>query len=76
VEFKGHFTGSFGHRKGQGQAIDFIATDLLKVWFAFAIQVVLLMRAARTAVPADTSTNSRSTCRSPLRRAVRAVGNQ
>ena len=31
MEFKGHFTGSFGHSKGQGQAIDFIATDLLKV---------------------------------------------
>ena len=31
MEFKGHFTGSFGRRKGQGQAIDFIATDLLKV---------------------------------------------
>jgi predicted ester cyclase len=31
MEFKGHFTGSFGHSKGHGQAIDFIATDLLKV---------------------------------------------
>ena len=31
MEFKGHFTGSFGYSKGQGQAIDFIATDLLKV---------------------------------------------
>jgi predicted ester cyclase len=31
MEFKGHFTGSFGTVKGQGQAIDFIATDLLKV---------------------------------------------
>ena len=31
MEFKGHFTGSFGNSKGQGQAIDFIATDLLKV---------------------------------------------
>ena len=30
MEFKGHFTGSFGHSKGQGQAIDF-ATNLLKV---------------------------------------------
>lgn len=31
MEFKGHFTGAFGATKGQGQAIDFIATDLLKV---------------------------------------------
>jgi predicted ester cyclase len=31
MEFKGHFTGSFGQTKGQGQAIDFIATDLLKI---------------------------------------------
>jgi predicted ester cyclase len=31
MEFKGHFTGNFGHTKGQGQAIDFIATDLLKI---------------------------------------------
>jgi predicted ester cyclase len=31
MEFKGHFTGSFGRAKGQGQAIDFIATDLLKL---------------------------------------------
>jgi predicted ester cyclase len=29
--FNGHFTGSFGKTKGQGQVIDFIATDLLKV---------------------------------------------
>jgi len=29
--FRGHFTGSFGKVKGHGQAIDFIATDLLKV---------------------------------------------
>jgi len=29
--FKGHFTGSLGKVKGQGQAIDFIATDLIKV---------------------------------------------
>ena len=29
--FKGHFTGSFGHSEGQGQVIDFNATDLLKV---------------------------------------------
>ena len=31
MEFKGHFTGTFGQTKGNGQAIDFIATDLLKV---------------------------------------------
>ena len=31
MEFKGHFTGTFGKIKGQGQAIDFIAMDLLKV---------------------------------------------
>ncbi|TQX91564.1 ester cyclase [Rhizobium sp. rho-13.1] len=31
MEFRGHFTGTFGTVKGQGQAIDFIATDLLKV---------------------------------------------
>ena len=29
--FPGHFTGTFGKTKAQGQAIDFIATDLLKV---------------------------------------------
>jgi hypothetical protein len=31
IDFKGHFTGTFGKTKGQGQAIDFVATDLLKV---------------------------------------------
>jgi predicted ester cyclase len=31
VEFKGHFTGTFGKATGQGQRIDFIATDLLKI---------------------------------------------
>ena len=31
MEFKGHFTGTFGQAKGNGQPIDFIATDLLKV---------------------------------------------
>ena len=31
MAFKGHFTGAFGKTKGQGQAIDFIATDLLKI---------------------------------------------
>ncbi|MGO4352331.1 ester cyclase [Rhizobium sp. RAF36] len=29
--FRGHFTGAFGTTKGSGQAIEFIATDLLKV---------------------------------------------
>lgn len=31
MQFRGHFTGSFGQTKGKGQTIDFIATDLLKV---------------------------------------------
>ncbi|MNL79394.1 SnoaL-like polyketide cyclase [compost metagenome] len=31
MEFKGHFTGTFSTISGQGQAIDFIATDLLRV---------------------------------------------
>ncbi len=31
MQFRGHFTGSFGTAKGSGQPIDFIATDLLKV---------------------------------------------
>jgi predicted ester cyclase len=31
MEFKGHFIGTFGKTKGQGQPIDFIATDLLKI---------------------------------------------
>lgn len=31
MEFRGHFTGNFGQTKGNGQAIDFIATDLLKI---------------------------------------------
>ncbi|GAA0538209.1 putative ester cyclase [Rhizomicrobium palustre] len=31
MQFHGHFTGSFGSHKGKGQAIDFIATDLVKV---------------------------------------------
>lgn len=31
MDFKGHFTGVFGKTKGQGQPIDFIATDLLKI---------------------------------------------
>lgn len=31
MEFKGHFTGSFGQIKGNGQPINFIATDLLEI---------------------------------------------
>jgi predicted ester cyclase len=31
MRFTGHFTGTFGKAVGAGQAIDFIATDLLKV---------------------------------------------
>jgi len=31
MQFRGHFTGSFGTTKGSGQAIDFIATDLIKI---------------------------------------------
>jgi predicted ester cyclase len=31
MQFRGHFTGSFGGTKGSGRPIDFIATDLLKV---------------------------------------------
>ena len=31
MQFTGHFTGSFGQVKGQGQSIDFIATDLIKI---------------------------------------------
>jgi len=31
MTFHGHFTGTFGSHQGQGQAIDFIATDLLKL---------------------------------------------
>jgi predicted ester cyclase len=31
MEFTGHFTGTFGTTRGQGQSIRFIATDLLKV---------------------------------------------
>ena len=29
--FQGHFTGSFGSTKGQGQPVHFIATDLLRI---------------------------------------------
>lgn len=31
MEFTGHFSGALGKVKGQGQPIDFIATDLIKV---------------------------------------------
>ncbi|XYH93851.1 ester cyclase [Sorangium sp. So ce1128] len=31
LRFRGHFTGTFGDRKGAGQAVDFIATDILRV---------------------------------------------
>ena len=31
MTFRGHFTGAFGHTKGQGQPIEFIATDLLRI---------------------------------------------
>jgi predicted ester cyclase len=31
MTFHGHFTGKFGSHQGEGQPIDFIATDLLKV---------------------------------------------
>jgi predicted ester cyclase len=29
--FRGHFSGAFGKIKGHGQAIEFVATDLLKI---------------------------------------------
>jgi len=31
LRFRGHFTGSFGQIRGQGQAINFIATDIYRV---------------------------------------------
>jgi predicted ester cyclase len=31
MDFRGHFTGTFGKTKGQGQTIDFVATGLLKI---------------------------------------------
>jgi predicted ester cyclase len=31
LRFTGHFTGSFARTKGQGQKIDFIATDILRI---------------------------------------------
>jgi predicted ester cyclase len=31
MEFRGHFTGTFGTTKGHGQPIDFLATDLVRV---------------------------------------------
>jgi predicted ester cyclase len=31
LRFTGHFTGTFGGVSGQGQSVDFIATDILKI---------------------------------------------
>jgi predicted ester cyclase len=31
MQFTGHFTGKFGQKQGEGQPIEFIATDLVKV---------------------------------------------
>ncbi|PLO87212.1 ester cyclase, partial [Klebsiella quasipneumoniae] len=31
LHFHGHFTGTFGTRKGKGQNIDFIATDIYQI---------------------------------------------
>jgi predicted ester cyclase len=31
LRFTGHFTGSFMERKGSGQPVDFIATDIVRV---------------------------------------------
>ncbi len=31
MRFRGHFSGAFGKTKGEGQSIDFIATDLLRI---------------------------------------------
>ena len=31
LRFTGHFTGTFQGRKGRGQSVDFIATDILAV---------------------------------------------
>ena len=31
MTFRGHFTGTFGTTKGQGQTVEFIATDLLRI---------------------------------------------
>ena len=31
MTFRGHFTGTFGKTKGQGQPVEFIATDLLRI---------------------------------------------
>ena len=31
LRFTGHFTGKFGDRAGSGQAVDFIATDIVRV---------------------------------------------
>ena len=31
LHFSGHFTGAFGQKRGAGQTVDFIATDILRV---------------------------------------------
>jgi len=31
LHFRGHFTGGFGQTQGQGQTINFIATDIYRV---------------------------------------------
>lgn len=31
LHFRGHFTGTFGQRKGSGQVVDFIATDIYRI---------------------------------------------
>jgi len=31
LRFRGHFTGSFGQIRGQGQTINFIATDIYRI---------------------------------------------
>jgi len=31
MRFTGHFSGQFGHAKGGGQPVDFVATDLIKL---------------------------------------------
>jgi predicted ester cyclase len=31
LRFRGHFSGSFGGRQGDGRAIDFIATDIYRI---------------------------------------------
>jgi predicted ester cyclase len=31
LRFRGHFTGTFGDKQGNGAPVDFIATDILKI---------------------------------------------